>query len=295
LKLVNSCLAMSHRLIDLMLRAKFKAQGIWVKVRQKSYGKTKSIESDSQALGYEVQVSNLISDDVLIRRFRRNFRYRMILEHVSYSQGLDYQKRIAQLGVVSNALIIELAKGDTFGDPRRYYYKEIGWISPTLLRYVSVYSEIESLIGLKNINSIVEIGIGYGGQARVINKLGGVNNYRFYDLKDVQTLALTFLAKTSPQFFPECLDIDNVEVATYDLVISNYAISELPVNVQKDYLEKVLNNSAHCYLIMNSGASNKTGRSSGKLPQDAFLKALPGSSIHPEIPLTGPDNYVLLR
>jgi putative sugar O-methyltransferase len=184
---------------------------------------------------------------------------------------------------------------DTFGNPRRYYYKEIGWISPTLLRYVSVYSEIESFIGLKNVNSIVEIGIGYGGQARVINKLGGVSNYKFYDLKDVQTLALTFLARTCPQFFPECLDIDNVEFATFDLVISNYAISELPIDVQKEYLEKVLNNSAHCYLIMNSGASNKTGRSSGKLPQDAFLKALPGSSIHPEIPLTGPDNYVLLR
>lgn len=295
MKLINFCLALSHRLIDLLLRAKFKVQRVQITLSQKSSGQSKSIESDSQALGYEAQVSNLISDDFLLRRFRRNFGYRMILEHVSYRQGLDYQKRITQLGVVSDSSIIELAMDDTFGDPRRYYYKEIGWISPTLLRYVSVYSEIESFIGLKNVNSIVEIGIGYGGQARVISKLGGVNNYKFYDLKDVQTLALTFLARTCPQFLPGCLDIDNVEPGTFDLVISNYAISELPIDVQEEYLEKVIGTSAHCYLIMNSGASNKTGRSSGKLPQDAFLKALPGSSIHPEIPLTGPDNYVLIR
>jgi putative sugar O-methyltransferase len=295
LKLINSCLVLSHKLIDVALRVKFKVQRYKLKLSQRSSGQSLSIESDSQAIGYEVQVSNLISDGDLMRRFRRNFQYRLILEHVSYRQGLDYQKRISSLGVVSNDLITQLALDDTFGDPRRYYYKDIGWISPTLLRYVSVYSEIESFIGLKNVNSIVEIGIGYGGQARVINKLGGVIDYKFYDLKDVQTLASTYLARTCPQFLPGCLDIENIELATFDLVISNYAISELPIDVQQEYLEKVINTSTHCYLIMNSGASNKTGRSSGKLPQDALLRALPGSSIHPEIPLTGPDNWVLIR
>lgn len=295
MKLINSFLVLLHGLIDIVLRVNFKTRRVRVKLPHRSSGQSKRIESDSQALGYEFQVSKLISDNVLMRRFRRNFEYRMVLEHVSYRRGLDYQRRILELGIVSDDSIVQLAATDTFGDPRRYYYKKIGWISPTLLRYVSVYSEIERFIGLRNVNSIVEIGIGYGGQARVINELGGINDYKFYDLKDVQTLALTFLARTCPQFLPECLDIHNVELSTFDLVISNYAISELPIDVQKEYLEKVLKNSSHCYLIMNSGASNTTGRSSGKLSQDAFLKWLPGALVLPEIPLTGPDNYVLIR
>jgi hypothetical protein len=219
----------------------------------------------------------------------------MILEHVSYRQGLDYLKRINKLGIVNNDSIIQLAKSDNFGDPWVYYYRDIGWASPTLLRYVSVYSEIETAIGFKSIDSIVEIGIGYGGQARVINELSHVSRYEFYDLRNVQKLAILFLEKVCPRFSPECLDIENVEHAVFDLVISNYAISELPIDVQKEYLDKVLKPSAHCYLIMNSGATNKTGRSSGKLSQEAFLTMLPRLKIQPEIPLTGPDNYVLIR
>jgi hypothetical protein len=39
----------------------------------------------------------------------------------------------------------------------------------------------------------------------------------------------------------------------YDLTISTFAFSELPRKIQLVYLKKVLLNSKHGYLIMNSG------------------------------------------
>ncbi len=295
MELINLSLVISRLLTDLVLRIKFKLQKLLFKVVPKSSIENHDKKSDSQGLGYESKVSKLITDKRLISKFRRNFEYRMILEHVSYRQGLEYLDRIFQLEIIDSSLISKLAQNDNFGNPRRYYYSGIGWVSPTLLRYISVFSEIEKLIGFKSINSIVEIGIGYGGQARVIYELSHVTRYDFYDLSDVQQLASTYLKKTCPEFSPNHLDIYRVENEQFDLVISNYAISELPVEVQKEYLEKILEPAAHCYLIMNSGASNKTGRSLGKLSQKTFLASLPGSQILPEVPLTGPDNYVLTR
>ena len=293
--MINFVLALTHWCVDFSLRAKYR---LFTKFVSFFFGSTiprSSDESDSQVVGYEENISSLIKNSDSLSNFRRNFNYRLILEHVSYWQGLSYQKRISELGCVENNQIVKLASSDDFGSPRKYKYKDIGWISPTLLRYISVYSEIEKTIGFSEIKSVVEIGIGYGGQARVINHLSRIQEYTLYDLPSVQELALKFLRETNPGFSPTCLNIRKLEQSGYDLVISNYAISELPGNVQAEYLEKILKPSKHIYLIMNSGASNKTGRSKGKLSQAYFLDSLPGLKVQAESPLTGPDNYVMVR
>jgi hypothetical protein len=46
-------------------------------------------------------------------------------------------------------------------------------------------------------------------------------------------------------------------------------------------------------MIMNSGRTNETGRSKGKLSINEIREYLPDSKVKEEIPLTGPDNYVL--
>ncbi len=295
MNLINFVLVFVHWCIDFTLRAKHKLIAKSSLLFHASSTIKMNYKSDSQKVGYEENISKLISNSHQLGKFRRDFKYRMVLEHVSYWQGLSYQKRISELGYVEDRLIMKLASSDDFGSPRKYKYKNIGWISPTLLRYISVYSEIEQSIGFSGIKSVVEIGVGYGGQARVINHLSKIQDYSMYDLEGVQELALRFLRETSSDFAPTCLNIRKVEQSDYDLVISNYAISELPIHVQEEYLEKILKSSKHIYLIMNSGASNATGRSEGKLSQACFLERLPGLKIQSELPSTGPDNYVLLR
>ena len=76
--------------------------------------------------------------------------------------------------------------------------------------------------------------------------------------------------------------------------MSNYAFSELPAELQKIYIEKVVSKSKRGYLIMNSGLYNYSGRSDGKLHLAELRTLLPEFEILEEIPNTGPDNYVIV-
>jgi len=295
LNLLNLALAATHEGMDIVMRIFYKLMGARIINLRGTKDKPGVQDSDSQALGYDKLIGKFLNDSRSRERFRRNFQYRMILEHVNYGQGRAYLDRITELGFVDLDQIRVLAETDFVGSPRRYFYDRVGWISPTLLRYISVYSEIEKSIGFKHIQSVVEIGVGYGGQARIIHKLAGVSRYSFYDLPDVQKLADYFLRATSSQLSPRNLDIHHVERETFDLVISNYAVSELPAQVQREYLDKVIAPATHCYMIMNSGASDVTRRSSGKLAQLDFVSGISGVAVEPEIPSTGPDNYVLIK
>ena len=295
MNLINLALAGTHEAIDIVMRIFYKLTGTRIRNLHERKDKPRAQDSDSQALGYDKLIGKFLNDSRSRKRFRRNFQYRMILEHVNYGQGRAYLDRITELGFVDLDQIRVLAETDFVGSPRRYFYDRVGWISPTLLRYISVYSEIEKSIGFKNIQSVVEIGIGYGGQARIIHDLAGVSSYAFYDLPDVQQLADYFLGATSTQLSPRNLDIHNIKCETFDLVISNYAVSELPAQVQREYLDKVIAPATHCYMIMNSGASDVTRRSNGKLAQSGFASSISGVAVEPEIPSTGPDNYVLIK
>jgi hypothetical protein len=291
MKVINFALILNGLFVDSL----FKLSGaILAKLRGKKIIFDSKL-SDSEKLDYEFLVYKMVENKKSLLRFRRNFFFRKILEHVSFKQGLEYHTRIRQLNVVQDKQILSLAASDVFGKPRRYFYKNIGLVSPTLLRYISVYSEIETMISFRNINSVVEIGIGYGGQARVIENFTHIQKYAFYDLKSVQTLADKFLSNSGSKLDPVHCDIDKVTLENFDLVISNYAISELPSTIQNLYIENVIDPAKYCYMIMNSGASNFTNRSAGKLSQIEFLTKVPGLKVIQEVPKTGTDNYVFYK
>jgi hypothetical protein len=76
----------------------------------------------------------------------------------------------------------------------------------------------------------------------------------------------------------------------YDLVISNYAFSELPSNLQMKYIEKILLNSKRGYLTMNSGISDSEFKGD-KLMLDDLKKLLPKFEV---IPQDYPGNYIVV-
>ena len=249
--------------------------------------------SDSQRLGYEETVKRLVSSRDL-NNFRRSVGYQLILEHVNLRTGVKYANRIQKLNVLEKFEIIKLLSSDIVGNPIKYDIANLGNCSPTTLRYISVASEILSL-GISFDNShIVEIGSGYGGQARVIDGISKPMSYTIFDLPSVQALNTYFLENSCFQMEIIYGDISKIQPKNYDLCISNYAFSELPLLVQQEYLEKILCNSSHGYMIMNSGQGNNTGRSIGKISATQILSKIPNSRVIDEIPLSGPDNYVIV-
>lgn len=249
--------------------------------------------SDSQATPYQYKLSSILKRENKLKKFRRNFMYREIVESVSYGQGSRYVERIKALSLNESENYSLYKKNDSVGKPRLFSYPNFGKISPTTLRYISVTLELKNLFGNNLMGNIVEIGAGYGGQASVLQDICNIEMYGIYDLPEAQELAKHYLSTVHKVDKVKMLSLANSEVARWNLAISNYAFSELPAELQKEYIEKVLSKSERGYLIMNSGRTNRSGRTDGKLNLEELRNLLPEFEIFEEIPNTGPDNYVI--
>ena len=250
--------------------------------------------SDSQATPYQREIRMILSNPKKLDRFRRNFMYREIVESVTYSQGIEYINRINALTPNSKIGYKDFKENDFVGYPRLCSYPAIGKISPTTLRYISVATELEELFGKDLSGKFVEIGAGYGGQTSVLKSFFEISFYGIYDLEEAQDLISVYLSKMSKMEKVKMLSLDKPEELFWNIAISNYAFSELPAGLQKEYIEKVLIKSERGYLIMNSGMTNHSGRSDGKLNLNELRKLLPPFEILEETPKTGPDNYVIV-
>lgn len=263
------------------------------KLKKKTLFSSSNQESDSQASFYQNAVSTINANSRAMRRFRRVYDYREILEHVDYSLGREYFEHAKLNEPQVWGSLNEFKRNDLLGKPRTFYFEEIGRISPTTLRYIAVATDIRREFGNSKLTRIVEIGGGYGGQAAILRKLNMWDEYFIFDLPEVQNLIQRYLSFIGIGMidFPK---INTVNSCEYDLVISNYAFSELPRKIQDEYLDKVILKARRGFMLMNSGKSNATGRSDGKISVEELQRIIPNLQELPEIPLTSPDNYLLV-
>lgn len=153
--------------------------------------------------------------------------------------------------------------------------------------------DIFSLFNIREIKHIAEIGVGYGGQCRLIKEYLKNREYSLIDLPEAIELTKKFLDKFSlgegskTYFIDGTGDIENIEV---DLLISNYAFSELNREVQNFYLEKIINYAGSGYITWNSLSYEKgDGYSVAEL-----LDKIKGSFVIAENPLTDKDNCIIV-
>jgi putative sugar O-methyltransferase len=250
--------------------------------------------SDSQKTFYEKSIDSILRSPFNFWRFRRIYNYREIVETVTYSQGKDYIDRIKQIDPNFNFDFLEQINNDKIGSPTVFNYVEVKKISPTTLRYLSVALEIKSLFGSNLNGKIVEIGAGYGGQASIMREFFDFNYYGIFDLPPAQELISRYLQKTSILKEVHMLSFNEEFPQYFDFALSNYAFSELPSELQIKYASEILSKAKKGYLIMNSGRDDTLGRNKGKLTISDLEACLPKFEILPEIPLTSPDNYVIV-
>lgn len=279
-----------YKYIDLAFRIRNYARRKMVKKTRFSHS---GHESDSQVTFYQSAVSSINSNPKVFKRFRQLYDYREILEHVDYTLGRKYLDVINANEKQIWKLLGDYYRNDLVGKPRRYNFEGVGRISPTTLRYIAVATDIRREFGTSKLNRIAEIGGGYGGQALILNNLAMYDKYLIFDLPEVQTLIQRYLSSNgvTEVEFPQ---IGNIDSENFDLVVSNYAFSELPRKIQNEYLDKVILKSRRGFMLMNSGEGNRTGRSEGKISLEELIELIPNLQKIPEVPLTGPDNYLLV-
>lgn len=197
-------------------------------------------------------------DERVFSNFKQEPAYRQILEHVCYEGGLRY---IETLEVPIEEVLTKLdnfKQNDKYGNPDLYEYEKLGKISPTTIRYIKNTYDIFSYFKNTKIKNIVEIGGGYGGLCTVMNSVFDFDNYIIIDLPQVNELSKKYISK-----FPELKDkvqvytLDQIEeIDGIDLLISNYAFSELSRNLQDEYYDKVISKSDNFYMMYNHISKN---------------------------------------
>lgn len=240
---------------------------------------------------------NAFNNEDVFNNFKNIEEYTKILEHTSVEYGTKYldillsrYKENDLLEIIKNVI-----KNDLLGNSKKHKYKiynEFVNISPSTLYYTKIWSDIILLFGTTKKMNIVEIGGGYGGQCLVGKYFSDFASYTIYDLEEANLLQQKYLSKNNinnVSFFSSPTKNNNInKILKYDLLISNYAFSELNRHIQEEYLNKVLLNSSNGYMIMNFGWN---------LPNlftvEELKKELKSLVVDEEIPKSGPYNCLL--
>ena len=264
-----------------------------VGIRQKLFAHAEEYRSDSENGHYASAIMQAVKDQRSFDNFKRDYDYRKILEHVSEEQGAQYLKVLqSRNDGILEAGLNSVLLSDSVGNPIKFKYQGFNHeLSPTTLRYLKVTSDLKILFG-ENLGNVAEIGCGYGGQALVNDQLLNVTFAHLFDLPFVNMLIDKYLNTQLLRGAYRTNVINNTLPQDYDLVISNYAFSELPKVLQLAYIKKVISRSKHGYLTMNSGTGSS--RSTGKLTLDELKDLLPEFSLIEEEPQTAAQNYIIV-
>jgi putative sugar O-methyltransferase len=184
--------------------------------------------------------------------FKKDQAYTEILEHVNQEQGQMYKDYLDIHFSDYKTKLDKFKENDIHGSPAVFNYNDIGLISPTTLRYIKVLSDLKNLYGSLDNFNIVEIGVGYGGQCKIITDFFNISKYYLIDLDEATDLALKYLNKLNVSK-AEAMRFDEIDTVNlkFDLVISNYAFTELNRDIQDIYLKNIVTQSSRGYITCN--------------------------------------------
>jgi putative sugar O-methyltransferase len=248
--------------------------------------KSSILDSDS-TLNFREKIKVLSSNSDNFAKFRRSDVLISAMEHVSVITALEYAALLPNLNQTQKFL----DAFDKIGAPFRYKINGVT-SSPVALRYLKILEDLVNCFGPLSHESIVEIGGGFGGQAAVIlNRFPNIN-YTIFDLPEVNQLAQIFLQKLDLKVEHRTrADLNsNESLDPIDIVISNYAFSELNRENQIYYLEKFILKAKKGYMIWNNLSEKKLGG----LSLADLIRIIPNSQVLPEIPLTSDANALVI-
>lgn len=206
-------------------------------------------------------IKTITHSNFLNTNFKSNNNYTGILEHVSYSQGLNYLTNILQeFSDININDIIELCKiNDKYGSPNKYNYSSQFNCSPTSLRYI--YHSLLILKHLKqtNITKIVEVGAGYGGLFLSLNyfsRLLNVNIQHYYivDLPETCNLIDIYLNYNKNNIYIN-FSTHNANNYGKDIndtglyFISNYCFTEITEEHRNNYITNLIPKISSGFII----------------------------------------------
>lgn len=259
----------------------------------KIYSYESGARSESENGIYLKGINYILKKPKRFLKFKRNMYYLPVLEHVTFEQGQQYFKILKNRNDSFFEKAIKYSRlVDCLGKPVKHIYDEaLQPLSPTTLRYLKVASDLNLLFG-NDFQNVIEIGCGYGGQCLTNDYMLNFKCQTLVDLPLVNQLIKRYLESFVMSGSYRTKTLNQLSQEKYDLVISNYAFSELPANLQKKFLYKILKQSERGYLTMNSGLGGKLD--TNKLSLKDLQTEIPKSIVLAEQPETYEYNYILV-
>jgi len=178
--------------------------------------------------------------DANMNTFKRDLRLNRIFEHASIEQGLAY---LDLINTNNPQLLQHKFTNDDTGGTQVYNYGNGHVFSPSTLQYIGVLSNLITRFGALDDMRIVEVGGGYGGQCKTVMDVFHVKRYCLVDLPEVCQLQVKYLKDTTARATSIIPD------DSFDLFISNYALSEIPNNTE--YID-LARRCKHGYITCNT-------------------------------------------
>lgn len=183
------------------------------------------------------------------KSFKRNPIFiRVIGNDVRKKEVSDvFYNHIKDTSLVDNIVLYK--SNDAIGQPVLYSYPKAGLISPGTLCFLSILHDINTrLVDLEG-KTVCEIGSGYGGQAKIFLDYGA-KTMDLIDRKQTLLLAKKYLDhfKYDNIFYHTT---ESIEPKEYDVVISNWCLSELDSDGVDFYVDKIISKSEYAYFLVN--------------------------------------------
>jgi len=205
--------------------------------------------------GYLGGVLSALNDEAAFAAFKQDFHIKGAVERLRPARGAEYREIVLRQSPGLLAHLDKFRENDRLGSPDVAPYPE-GPMSPTTWRYIKVLSDLQMLFGSLDGWHIAEIGVGYGGQCKILHDLYKIASYRMFDLEPVMRLAEKYLSRVAPAAnehltLGDFRRLGDGPPETYDLVISNWALSECTKPIQDAYVSHVLQRSKRGYITYN--------------------------------------------
>lgn len=180
--------------------------------------------------------------------------------------------------------IEQFRKIDSLGAPWTFDYPVFGHFSPYTLRYVSILGQMADLLGSFDNKRIVEIGGGYGGQCIAIKTVYKPASYTIIDLPETNMLQRRFLGELGHH---DVTCVSEAPDQDWDVVISNWALTECSKSIQQGYIEKVLKRGKQGFMYWSHIGV-------GGMRDHEVAAYLPAPEILAEDPLTLDGNSLIV-
>jgi len=229
------------------------------KIKKINKKNTKVNRKSIETLDYDYKkYLNIIKQNLKLDKtkwfFKSTREVKMVVENIGLYYGNLYLEEIKHkfknLFTKNKKILIELCKeNDRYGKPYKKEFKQFMTCSAKNLCYILHSLLILTFMKKHKLNNIdiIEIGGGYGGLAFFIIKMSQlfnikINSYTIFDLPDASKLQKVYLEAlhlTNNMNFYQVNNFNNLKENSF--LISNYALTELSMILQKEYKDKILN------------------------------------------------------